>query len=415
MLISPRGPSSARQYWKVLHKLREGQLQVVSQIAECSVPPGDAVRGCVIDLYPNDVLCVRVWAGSSGFYNVCAHLNGDGDDESILDRPFIGRLFQFGSFESFALTTKMGLPPKLLNQTPMPFWFKDQGAHAFKNMRTKQDDVVLSSGVKMGTTWCHRILYLLLHGCDQYGNLLPQENDVGAKGQCYPEGLTTQPEQNRSPLEQKMFGNLIFDDLLQQKGPRLFSTHLFGDKLPASLIAANGAGRLIIMVRNLKDTMCSLHYFRGEPKDGWLGNEHGCGTFERFLSPDCTNAYGSIFYWLKQNDQVAQALAPSQRVIVMCYEEIINDHAGEIARLARFLGLDVSEQKLHAIVEATKFDCMKAEGRDGRLNNADILLRKGGIGGWRDHLDVNHWEEFDRVCNERLYNCELANRFLKYQ
>ena len=36
-----------------------------------------------------------------------------------------------------------------------------------------------------------------------------------------------------------------------------------------------GTGRLIVCLRNPKDVLTSLHFFRGEAKDGWLGNEHG--------------------------------------------------------------------------------------------------------------------------------------------
>ena len=43
-------------------------------------------------------------------------------------------------------------------------------------------------------------------------------------------------------------------------------------------------GRLIYVIRNPKDCCNSLHYFRGEAKDGWLGNENGPGSFDRFLS-----------------------------------------------------------------------------------------------------------------------------------
>jgi len=65
--------------------------------------------------------------------------------------------------------------------------------------------------------------------------------------------------------------------LLAQPTPRLFSTHLYGDWLPDRLTDPNhGTGKLIFVVRNTKDMLASLHFFRGEATDGWYGNEHGC-------------------------------------------------------------------------------------------------------------------------------------------
>jgi len=73
--------------------------------------------------------------------------------------------------------------------------------------------------------------------------------------------------------------------------------------LPKSLITNGGKGKLIVVLRNLKDIITSLHFFRGEAKDGWMGNEHGPGSFNRFLASEeggeCPNAYGSSIEWIK--------------------------------------------------------------------------------------------------------------------
>ena len=72
----------------------------------------------------------------------------------------------------------------------------------------------------------------------------------------------------------------------------------------------------MVVLRNLKDVMCSLHFFRGEPKDGWLGNEHGPGTLDRFLDEDTPNAYGSPFSWLRRMDEIVASLRAEGRVHV---------------------------------------------------------------------------------------------------
>ena len=168
---------------------------------------------------------------------------------------------------------------------PVPFFFQTTTAEAFRSMQMREDDVILSSIPKTGTTWVHKILYQMLHGIDSDGKPNPAPStSIGSTNQVYPEALTLtrdapvdpelSPEANE--MRKKFFGGWGFeDDMLGQPAPRLISTHLYGDFLPSELIAPNGKGRLILVLRNMKDTLASLHFFRGEPKDGWLGNEHG--------------------------------------------------------------------------------------------------------------------------------------------
>ena len=51
----------------------------------------------------------------------------------------------------------------------------------------------------------------------------------------------------------------------------------------------------MLVLRNVKDILASLHFFNGEAKDGWHGNEHGPGSLARYIAADCPNAYGSAF------------------------------------------------------------------------------------------------------------------------
>ena len=213
---------------------------------------------------------------------------------------------------------------------PVPFFFQADTAEAFAALETRDDDVVMSSLVKGGTTWTHTLLFLLLHGMGDDGTLAAgAESSLGSKGQVYPEALVlrqgapadpenpehmnagelsghgpcfqhppTPTDAHRRPpaptkVREKFFGTAGFEDeLCAQASPRLFSTHLSGPHLPAKLLAPDGKGRLVIVLRNMKDTLTSLHFFRGEPKDGWLGNEEGPGSLARFIHPDCPNAYG---------------------------------------------------------------------------------------------------------------------------
>jgi len=51
-------------------------------------------------------------------------------------------------------------------------------------MEVKDDDIILSSLAKGGTTWMHKILFLMMHGLDDQG--LPRsdaKDSLGSKNQ----------------------------------------------------------------------------------------------------------------------------------------------------------------------------------------------------------------------------------------
>ena len=303
---------------------------------------------------------------------------------------------------------------------PVPFFFQTTTAEAFRSMQMREDDVILSSIPKTGTTWVHKILYQMLHGIDSDGKPNPAPStSIGSTNQVYPEALTLtrdapvdpelSPEANE--MRKKFFGGWGFeDDMLGQPAPRLISTHLYGDFLPSELIAPNGKGRLILVLRNMKDTLASLHFFRGEPKDGWLGNEHGPGSLSRFLSPDCSNAYGSSFTNIREHDRLVNIMQASGRVLVLYYEDLCRCLPAQLDRIATFLGMELTPAKRAAVAESVDFQKVKEGG-----GLAGMLLRKGGYGDWKNHLGPSEWELFEAAFDAALDGVALAEPLRYYQ
>lgn len=296
---------------------------------------------------------------------------------------------------------------------PMPFFFHESSAVAFRELETRADDVVLSSLPKGGTTWTNKIINLLLHGIDNDGKAVPNEG-INSSGQVYPDAIplkrvTADPDP--SDFRRNFFGDWGFEDLVNQPSPRLFSTHFAGeDLLPAQLLAPGANGRLVVVLRNLKDVLSSLHFFRGEAKDGWLGNEHGPGSLARFIAPDSPNAYGSPFAWVKKMDQVVGRLQAEGRVCVVYFEQLKQNLPQQVGKLASFLGLECSPAKLEAVCAAAGFDAMKAT-----LGSASVLLRKGGVGDWKNHLDPGSWSQFDKAFEAALDGVQLAEPMKHFQ
>jgi len=286
----------------------------------------------------------------------------------------------------------------------VPFFFNEEAAEAFQALETCADDVVCTSPVKAGTTWVHKILMLMLHGLDDAGEPVEPASEVLQallKSQIYPDALPM-----TTPTEPSfMGGKLSYPDLIGMPAPRHFTTHFPGQFLPAKLMEpASGAGRLIIVLRNPKDVCTSLHFFRGEAKDGWLGNEHGPGSIARFCSPECPNAYGSVFSWLTETEKAAAPLIASGRCLVVYYERLKLDLPAELERIAAFLQCPLPPAKRDALAAAVSFSSMSGQ----------MTSRKGEIGDWKNHLSDAEWEVFDQTIAETLAGSTLYEPLAEY-
>jgi len=309
---------------------------------------------------------------------------------------------------------------------PIPWFFQQESATAFEKFEMAEDDVVLATVPYGGATWVHKILINLLHGFDEEGVHKTIPTAAHTTGQVFVESIpqhrivpTNEAEEAQEAGRRDMFGDWVFEMLVSQPNPRLFSTHMYGGMLPASLLSANGKGKLVVAVRNLKDLLVSTHFFRGEPKDGWLGNEYGKGSFERFLDPDTANAYGSVFTWVKEMDRIVENLKADERVLVVQYEDLVTDLPAQIQRVASFLGQGtLAPARLDAVVRASSFLAF-GESRNAGMTTERcltmILAPKGNVRDWCHHLTEDKWKEFDEVFKSRLANCPLAEKLLDYQ
>mmetsp|Transcript_32006 Transcript_32006/g.47766 ORF Transcript_32006/g.47766 Transcript_32006/m.47766 type:complete len:318 (-) Transcript_32006:1026-1979(-) len=307
---------------------------------------------------------------------------------------------------------------------PVPSWFNPRSAEAFHHMDMEPSDVIFSSGVKFGTTWMSKILHLLLHdnhnkGLSTYPDALPLDQDDNHKG--FTKG--------RSEEENKT----TFQTLLKQEHPRIFTTHLRGkDQLPKQLLGncdEEGKGKLIVVLRNLKDVMASLHFFNGEAKDGWLGNEYGPGSFNRFIDEKCPNAFGSCFDWIRETDDIVQMLrnkpfvkmvakkqkldSKESRVLVLYYEQLKSDLPSELERINDFLDLPpLTAAKKEAVLEKVSFSSMRSEAGKGQ----EVFYRKGEVGDWKNYLSEEEWKNlFDKTFEKKLSGVEIAQPLRKYQ
>lgn len=90
-----------------------------------------------------------------------------------------------------AVTTFGGVPcaaGQTIKGRPFPSFSREASVEAFMDMEIKEDDIVMLSYPKAGTTWANKMLYLLVR-TDEDGERIPglPEPDIGERGQVYPD------------------------------------------------------------------------------------------------------------------------------------------------------------------------------------------------------------------------------------
>jgi len=208
-------------------------------------------------------------------------------------------------------------------------------------LEVRPTDVFISSYPRSGTTLTQWILYLLTH-----------------EEQPDPTHLTkVSPWFERSLA----IGELTASDLERFPSPRVFKSHLPRQWLP------DGA-RYIYVERDGLDVLVSyFHFYRA-----YLGFE---GTLDDFYGRfmDGRVQYGSWF------EHVAgwRERASDPDVLIVRYEDLLNERKASIERIVDFLGWDRSEGWVDRAVIESSFDAMKR--RESVFDHATALLLERGV------------------------------------
>ena len=208
-------------------------------------------------------------------------------------------------------------------------------------IEVRPSDVFISSYPRSGTTLTQWILYLLARD---------EQPD--------PDHLTkVSPWFERSIA----IGELSAKDLQQFESPRVFKSHLPREWLP------NGA-RYIYIERDVEDVLVSyFHFYRD-----YLGFRGSLDDFcVRFMAGRVQ--YGSwhahVSGW--------HAHADDPDVLILRYEDLLEDRKGAIQSIVDFLGWDRDERWIDRAVIESSFDAMKR--RETVFDHATALLLERGV------------------------------------
>ena len=251
--------------------------------------------------------------------------------------------------------------------------------------QTKDGDAFVTTYVKAGTTWVQQIVHCLLHqgaNAGQYGESVPWLEACGSS----PEVI--------GPREAPNWTMAAINAAL---APRYFKSHATVRDLPRG----HANIKVIYVARNPKDTVVSLfHHARNKPEFQFTGD---FATFLQIFLADLAENASWFAHVLDWHDE-CQRNADTH--LFLKYEDIYDDTAQYIERIAQFLDIPTTGKTLADTLRNTSLQAMKKHASIG-MNH----IRKGGYGGWRTLFTADMNAQFDAIYKAKMAGSGLQFNF----
>ncbi|GER49921.1 flavonol 4'-sulfotransferase [Striga asiatica] len=264
------------------------------------------------------------------------------------------------------------------------------------NFQARDDDILLASTMKTGTTWLKALSLCILHK-NTHDHLLSLEN----------------PHFHVPTIEAMTYATKNLPvDVYDTSTPHLLHTHLPYAVLPDSV--KNSACKIVYIARNPKDTLISMWHFFNKV---YRPNENPF-PLEEALDGFCNgiHLYGPYF------DHVAEYWVESRRrpgkVMFVKYEELKSDPNGRVAEIAEFLGRPfVDGREIDEVLWSCSLERLKGlevnkggslfsniPNSGGSIFNVpnSLFFRKGEVGDWKTYLTPEMEHQIDQVSREKF-------------
>ncbi|CAI0378284.1 unnamed protein product [Linum tenue] len=291
------------------------------------------------------------------------------------------------------------------------FWFMEEYLESMAAFRSefqpRNDDILLTSFPKTGTTWlmalCHNIL-----------NLEEDEEDI----------LT---EKNPHDVVPTLDGAYLADqvqNILLHSGrrttSRLLHTHLPYSCLPEAV--RNSGCKLVHLARNPKDTLVSMWHFynkilRREPMSSPFPIERAVESFCSGVIPWGPFYEHVVGYWEESRKR-------PDEVLFLKYEELCRDPKDQVRKLASFLGKsfcptkngdnDDDDDVVEKVLQRSSLGRLKEleVNKNGVLEIVPIpnahFFRKGTVGDWKSCLTPQMAKRIDHLTQFKLRGTGLS-------
>ena len=250
----------------------------------------------------------------------------------------------------------------------------------------RDDDIVVGTYAKSGTTWTQHIIGQLVFDGD--------------------------PEVQISQISPWLDLRIMPPDTLErldaQPHRRIVKTHL-----PLDALTFSPKARYVYIGRDGRDVVWSLYNHHANANQFWYDALNGPGLvgppierpdadirryFQTWLETD-----GRPFWAFWENISTWWAARRLPNVKLIHFNDLKRDPEGQIREIAAFLGCEVAEDRWPVILEHCTFDWMKANAEKmtplaGAIfeGGATVFINKGTNGRWRDVLTADDVAAYER-------------------
>jgi aryl sulfotransferase len=252
----------------------------------------------------------------------------------------------------------------------------------------RDDDIVISSYAKSGTTWMQQIVSQLLFSAEEGLEIAQMSPWLD---------LRIPPKEVKLPVVEA------------QTHRRFIKTHL-----PVDALVFSEKAKYIYIARDGRDIVWSLYNHHLNANQAWYDAlnktpcrvgppiERPCSSITQYFN-DWLENDGFPFWSLWENTRTWWAIKDLPNVHIVHFANLKDDMPGEIRRIAEFIGSPIDESKWDNILQHCSFEYMKANATksvplggafwDG---GAQTFIHKGINGRWREVLptkDINSYEQ----------------------
>jgi len=266
----------------------------------------------------------------------------------------------------------------------------------WNDLKFRDDDIVIATYAKSGTTWMQQILaQLIFEGAE----------DLETAEMSPWLDLRVPPKEIKLPMVEA------------QQHRRFLKTHL-----PVDALVFSEKARYIYVGRDGRDIVWSMYNHHSRANDAWydaLNNTPGLVGPPIEKPPETVLQYfrgwmerdGHPWWPFWENVRSWWAIRDLPNVMLLHFNELKADMPGTIRRIAAFLDIPIAEDKWDDILKHCSFDYMKAHGtRAVPLGGAfweggsATFIYKGTNGRWRDQLSEDEIRRYEERAREELGN-----------
>ena len=264
----------------------------------------------------------------------------------------------------------------------------------WNDFKFRDDDIIISSYAKSGTTWIQQIVAQLLFN--------------GAEGLAVAE-MSPWLDLRVPPAEIKL------QAVAAQTHRRFLKTHL-----PVDALVYSPQAKYIYMARDGRDVVWSMYNHHVSANEKWYA---ALNDSPGLVGPPMPKPVDSVRkYYLDWLEKDGYPLWPHwenvsswwnirhlPNLLLLHFANLKQDMEGEIRKIAGFLDLSVGELNWEAIIEHSTFDYMKAHADQsvplGGMfwkGGAKTFIHKGQNGRWREVLTEEESRRYETMAVDKL-------------